>query len=248
MLYEHIFKKNKRYIGIPNTPIHISITNCKILNVIDLQEDKVMLEVFVEQQDIKEKLENVDEACKEAIIMNNNKWFKNDLSRDDILRKFEPCFDSQTSKMVIIIYKAYLKGFDRNDVSEEMTLNFQIKLLGLFINRDTFGNRWMVTSINGKQYLDQEENEDGEDGEDGVGEDGEDGVVKEDLKEDVYEAWLEEIDELTEKIQERKVWMDKQMDNFNEQLVKSKTSNRWNNDLDDLRTKLNKFHNFLSSI
>lgn len=242
MLYEQIFKKNKRYVAIPTTPINLRLTNSNIISIVDLSDDKVAIEVFIEDVGTREKLEQVDNDCKNSIIKNNKKWFKNDLNDEDIINKFEHCYDAQTTSMIIIAYKAYLENFDRDKLKEGDPLHFKIKLLGLFINPDSFGNRWMITSI----YEDEEE-EDRMDG----GEDGVDGVDGEDImsaKEDVYEDWLEEIDDLIDKINQHKTAMDIKMVNNELPFIESRKSKKWNKELDQLRTKLNKFHNFLSSM
>lgn len=114
------------------------------LSLIDLAQDHNALEI----------INTIEQYCKEAILNNNRKWFRNSLDEDTIMEMFDPTLLQTTVRSYISFLRSHLEIPNYSDFPDwnskcKLPFSCHVTLIcdGLFIYPDRFGLRWIVHSI-----------------------------------------------------------------------------------------------------
>jgi len=107
-------------------------------------------------------LKNIDDIALLSLLSNNDNWFKNSLSEDDIKYMFKRSFCSQTNTMVATITnytnifvegkRIEIEDFVKilSDISQmkQYTVNITLQLSGLYIQTSHTNNKWVIKCVN----------------------------------------------------------------------------------------------------
>jgi len=224
-------KKNNIYISTSTKSTHLYLIDVKIIKTIPISDAKIELYLKIENEDLKEIFNNIEISTLNSIKENNNKWFKNSLSNEQINELYEPSFDVQTGILRIFIYKnnsprIIYKDNVCNSIFEllkydlsNITIHIDIKFVGICIYSTKFYNIWVIKNI---QCLNDDE-------------------IDISDKITIYDSWnteLTKIDkQIEDKIEELKILRENMWNIYNE----SKNSTEWKNELDNLRLTLTNF-------
>jgi regulator of replication initiation timing len=224
-------KKNNIYISTSTKSTHLYLIDVKIIKTVPINDAKIELYLKIENEDLKEIFNNIEISTLNSIKENNNKWFKNSLSNEQINELYEPSFDVQTGILRIFIYKnnsprIIYKDNVCNSIFEllkydlsNITIHIDIKFFGICIYSTKFYNIWVIKNI---QCLNDDE-------------------IDISDKITIYDSWnteLTKIDkQIEDKIEELKILRENMWNIYNE----SKNSTEWKNELDNLRLTLTNF-------
>jgi regulator of replication initiation timing len=224
-------KKNNIYISTSTKSTHLYLIDVKIIKTVPINDAKIELYLKIENEDLKEIFNNIEISTLNSIKENNNKWFKNSLSNEQINELYEPSFDVQTGILRIFIYKnnsprIIYKDNLCNSIFEllkydlsNITIHIDIKFVGICIYSTKFYNIWVIKNI---QCLNDDE-------------------IDISDKITIYDSWnteLTKIDkQIEDKIEELKILRENMWNIYNE----SKNSTEWKNELDNLRLTLTNF-------
>jgi regulator of replication initiation timing len=224
-------KKNNIYISTSTKSTHLYLIDVKIIKTVPINDTKIELYLKIENEDLKEIFNNIEISTLNTIKENNNKWFKNSLSNEQINELYEPSFDVQTGILRIFIYKnnsprIIYKDNVCNSIFEllkydlsNITIHIDIKFVGICIYSTKFYNIWVIKNI---QCLNDDE-------------------IDISDKITIYDSWnteLTKIDkQIEDKIEELKILRENMWNIYNE----SKNSTEWKNELDNLRLTLTNF-------
>lgn len=133
-----------------NRSLRLSIPYARYVNHMNqvlriwIPEDSTIAEIFKEY----------DALCVNATITNNEAWFTNALTIDQIHEFFRPSVNrnviallSSETRPPLYIYKnEHIDSLDGLNLSQ-MRLSVDIEVQGLFFYEQKFGLRWLVTTI-----------------------------------------------------------------------------------------------------
>ena len=152
-LYDNPIKKGDKFICPSKQKIVIKLKNVRVLNIVSLSSERSVMEIAIENKEDIERLNQFDLASKDAMLRNNPKWFKNNLTSEKIIERFNPSFDIQTGILRIYIFASHLPNITLVEMVEGSMFNnsnvidIEVRLMGLYILSDSFGIRWIVKSI-----------------------------------------------------------------------------------------------------
>jgi hypothetical protein len=111
-----LYKLKKKY--------YCTFNDVKICNFIQLSEDKnnngYYLNIYVSEEE-KINLNKIDENVIETLLENNNKWFNNNLSENDITKMYKKTYCSQNNILKCIISNNILPEIFINDKKHDNT-------------------------------------------------------------------------------------------------------------------------------
>jgi hypothetical protein len=161
-----VFKKNY-YISKVIDPLFIDCIDVKIKSISKLNNDKgYIVSLYIDNTDVK-KFQDIDNDTIYTLLSNNNIWFDNNLSEDDIINLFmkSVCEQNNTIDVVINDNSKVFVNDKIDDIKNHINninylrkciLNINIRHIGLYIySKQTF-NRWFANNIN--IYEDMDEN------------------------------------------------------------------------------------------
>lgn len=223
-------KKNNVYISTLEKNININIIDVKIVNIQRINTEKIILELYINDNKIIDYLENFEKETIKTVKENNNKWFKNNMTDEKLINLYEPSFDSQTNILKVYVYNRYspkimineelcdnIYDVINNEIKEKI-ISIELRYLGIYIQSTSFENKWLIKSIH-VMTIEEEMND----------------------KDMIYESWENELKkketEIYEKIRELTEFKDKMWEIYK----KSKENTQWKEELEKLRNLMNKF-------
>jgi hypothetical protein len=157
------------YISHPDQIITCDMSDIKIHKCSKLQNSKgYCIKIFIKNES-KSLLNSIDDIALNSLLLNNQLWFDNNLTEDDISAMFRRSFCCQTSTMNIILThddsnmknssSIVLDGkkcelseaisiISDSNFSKKYTLNLSIKLAGLYIYPTHTSNKWIIKQMN----------------------------------------------------------------------------------------------------
>lgn len=162
--FNAITKKSNFYISTPINDYILSLINIDIVNINHISDNKYNLLIKINEKDDINKLEDIELLIQSIVLENNKTWFVNNMSDQDIINKYTPCFNSQNNILSIIIHLDYnpkLDGFkDINDLMDNCynnnnLKNISIKLIGIYIKNNNFYIRWLLRTLEKMDYINE---------------------------------------------------------------------------------------------
>lgn len=220
-LYSNPIKKSNHYICNSREKLSINLLNVTILNNIFINDNKSLLKIRVDNSLDIERLNNIDILSRNTMIENNKIWFKNAMTEEKIIERFNPSFDKQSGVLSIYIYSEHPPKIIHDSITKksideiestifEMNniINIDIRLLGLYISSDSFEVKWIarkidITSLN--EFI--------------VGDD-----------KDIEDSWENEIEELENMIDNKIMRLSNKKKEIKEMLNKCRNKEcKWEN-------------------
>tara|TARA_Y100000389_G_scaffold146531_1_gene145252 strand:- start:14605 stop:15297 length:693 start_codon:yes stop_codon:yes gene_type:complete len=221
-------RKKNLYISTSTKNIFKTLFDTTILKINTIDDNK--LEVFLKIKDTEQKdyLNNFELTTLNIIKTKNTEWFTNSLTDEQINEFYESSFDLQTDVFKCYIYKNYYPNISSNDTQynsifdlnnlDNLTINIDIRFIGIYIHSGVFYNSWMIKSI----FINEED-------------------IDMHDKNIIYDSWDSELikkeKEINEKIEELTLLKKNMWDIYNH----SKNIPEWKNELENLRTLLANF-------
>lgn len=159
-LYEAPSRKGDKFVCAPKNKLILRLNNVRVMNYIEICDERSILEICLEDQQNAEMMHKYDKATINAMIENNNKWFKNDMTEDNILKRFMPIFDTQSGILRVYVFSGHppvtildsrfmdgIKDVHDRLYAKNSIINVEIRLLGMHITRNNFGAKWMLKSL-----------------------------------------------------------------------------------------------------
>lgn len=153
-------KKKNYYVVIPKNKLRINVINCKILDINRMNENILEVKLYINNEQIAKMLNNVEQESIDLIKKKNKEWFSNELTADDIDDLYAYKYDNQSSILELYIHeshypKIYVGDTKCSDIEEVLSmvdqntyeLNIDIRYLGIFIQKEMFYNKWIITDI-----------------------------------------------------------------------------------------------------
>ena len=168
-----IFKKpvlkNKIYVSTVSETLKIEICEVKIKNIQKLKNSNgYFITIYIPKnnnENLNNKLINIDDTALNAILDNNNKWFDNNLSNDELKDLYKNSYSEQYNTLnvilsdnnpinIIIDNQPY---YDNDKLLEilldvrnfkKYIINLEIQYIGLYIYKELFTNKWLIKNIN----------------------------------------------------------------------------------------------------
>ena len=151
--------KKQFYISRTENPIISNLIDCKIKSIVKMKNDKGYTMQVCIQCDDKHMFQDIDASAMHNLIHNNNTWFNNNLTEDEIRQLFRAAICEQSNTITLLLNdktKIYV-----NDKSSELTdflshdmsyfrhcmLNIKAQHLGLYIYSKQTLNRWYINSL-----------------------------------------------------------------------------------------------------
>jgi hypothetical protein len=157
------------YISHPDEIILCDMSDIIIHKCSKLQNSKgYCIKIFIKNE-YKSLLNSIDDIALNSLLLNNQSWFDNNLTEDDISAMFRRSFCGQTSTMNIILThddanikncsSIFLDGkkcelsdaisiISDSKFSKRYTLNLNVKLAGLYVYPTHTSNKWIIKQMN----------------------------------------------------------------------------------------------------
>lgn len=162
VMHKNIFVSN---VSSPVTYNNIDIKINKLSK--SSNNSSYILTIYIHHND-EEFFKNIDDNAILALLSNNDKWFENALSEDDIKKLFNRSYCSQTNTMSLVITEytnIYIEGkniemndfvkiLSDNSLRKQYNINIAVQLAGLYIQSSQTSNKWVIKSVN--MYLNEE--------------------------------------------------------------------------------------------
>jgi hypothetical protein len=170
---DNLFKtpilKNKNYISYLTNPLKYQIYEVKIKNIQKLKSSNGYIITIYIPNDINNNLYNelikIDEHALNSILINNNKWFKNNLEEDELKKLYKSSYCKQTNTLNILISDTVPINININNkyhdnINEVLDIlldlrnlknyiiNIEVQHIGLYIYSEISTNKWIVKDIN----------------------------------------------------------------------------------------------------
>jgi len=148
------------YISKAETPIIENIIDAKLKKITKLNCNKGYILTFYLNNIDKTIFNTTDDNALFMLISNNNIWFNNNLSTEDIIDLFKKSICDQTNTINIIVNeksKLYindkvcsLEDFLARDMTyfRKCMMNIKVQHVGLYIYAKQCFNRWYISSMN----------------------------------------------------------------------------------------------------
>lgn len=168
-----IFKKpvlkNKIYVSTTEEPFKIQICEAKIKNIQKLKNSNgYFVTIYIPKNnecELTNTFINIDNYALNTILENNNKWFDNNLTQDELKDMYKPSYSEQyntlniilsdNNPINIIIDDIYYSDNDKLleillDVRnlKKYIINLEIQYIGLYIYKELSTNKWLIKNIN----------------------------------------------------------------------------------------------------
>jgi len=161
------------YISKAEQPITENIIDAKLKKITKLNCNKGYILTFYLNNIDKTIFNTTDDNALFMLISNNNIWFNNNLSTEDIIELFKKSICDQTNTINIIVNEnskicindkvCSLEDFLTHDMTyfRKCMMNIKVQHVGLYIYAKQCFNRWYASSMN--MYDEDTETEDKED-------------------------------------------------------------------------------------
>lgn len=188
-----------------------------------------ILNIYTDHCD-EEFLKNIDDNAILSLLSNNNNWFKNSLSEDEIKTLFNRSFCSQTNTMTASITKnsnIFIEGKQTemedlarilSDISlmKQYTVNLTLQLTGLYIQTSQTSNKWIIKYVN--VYTNDE--------------------IDTDSKDEIDEFWGTMLEECEKTLNNRIAMIEKTKRNLKELyscIAKTKNPKEWDSKISEFK-------------
>jgi len=167
IIYKKPFNKVNYYISQLNNPIYYNLNDVKLNSLIKLsnnsKNDGYYLNVYLDKYDI-EFFKEQDTEALFNLILNNNSWFDNKLSEEDIKLLYRQSYCSQSNTLKAILSYKVLPMITINDKIHHDTdelirilsnpvnykkyyMSFKIQNVGIYIYNSVCNIKWLIKSI-----------------------------------------------------------------------------------------------------
>lgn len=143
--------------------VKLKLSGSKIIAIHKLSNDNgYMLKLWLPKSSLAyDTIANMDDTAFEAVLKNNQKWFHNDLTEDQIKEYFRYCLDKETLcilvSSVMLPRSIYIENqlvddfqvlfeMERKDISK-LSVTCNIEVQGLYFYPNRFGIRWILRDI-----------------------------------------------------------------------------------------------------
>lgn len=161
--------KNKIYVSTITEMLKIEICEVKIKNIQKLKNSNgYFITIYIPKNNndgLTDNFINIDNQALNAILENNNKWFNNNLTKDELKDLYKNSYSEQYNTLSIILSDNNPiniiiddKPYYDNDKLLEILLdvrnlkkyiiNLEIQYIGLYIYNELFTNKWLIKNIN----------------------------------------------------------------------------------------------------
>ena len=139
--------------------IRIKISHCKAIYLREQPSSGHLLRIIIPKniEEYREIIEIDESICKNAIV-NNNKWFNNNLQEDEIHEFFRPSLNTEQDTMTVMISdirdiiithnESVIDSLENIDLKNpHIELSLEIEAQGLYFFPKKFGIRWIVNKL-----------------------------------------------------------------------------------------------------
>tara|TARA_B110000858_G_C17656947_1_gene405394 strand:+ start:17 stop:769 length:753 start_codon:yes stop_codon:yes gene_type:complete len=152
------YLKKNTYISESENEIILKFNNINIKNI-SKQKNNYIIELYLNNPHYIDEIKNIDKKILKNYSEKNKKWFNNDLTLSDLNELFIKSYCTQNNTIhivlddnTVIIKNNKIVNLE-NDIINELKKNnleieIYVKLLGVFISKQSIKNKWTITKIN----------------------------------------------------------------------------------------------------
>lgn len=141
----------------PKHKFYFDIVDVKILKISKIKNGYQMT-IFVDVETSK-ILKEIDNSTLINLLTNNQKWFNNDLTEEEIKEMFFASFCNQTNSIKVFIRENIVINLNNKqiDINEFITnfanmkhnmINIKLQLLGMYVYKKQTINKWYINTMN----------------------------------------------------------------------------------------------------
>lgn len=105
---------------------------------------KTYYRYFINSLENKKLLSDIEVEVRNTVLEKNKEWFKNTLTEDDIVERYEPSYDDQTQFLDVL----YLDNYPPSIINEgDDITSISVQILGICVNKNSFSVKWVLKSI-----------------------------------------------------------------------------------------------------
>ena len=151
------YRKKNTYISELEKNISLKLTNINIKNITKYKNNYT-IELYLNNNDIINEINNIDRNILNIYIKKNNKWFDNNLNKNDIEELFSKsyCEHNNTIDIILnndtnVIKNNKVVYLDNNIIKElkntDIEIEIDLKILGIYISKDCIKIKWVINKI-----------------------------------------------------------------------------------------------------
>lgn len=154
------YLKKKAYISESKNKIYINLCDIKINNInkITNTSNALKLNIYINNNELND-IKNIEDNIYNYFSKYNDKWFKNNLTTDDLKDLFNYSFCSQTNTIQAILSNNSIINFNDNNIninnklydllkSNKYLINITLEHIGFYIFKYKLENKWIIKNIN----------------------------------------------------------------------------------------------------
>jgi len=156
ILKKPYLKKNS-YISELEKDISLKLTNINIKNILKYK-DYYIIYLYLNNIDNINQINNIDENILNIYTKKNNKWFNNNLNKNDLEELFSKtyCEHNNTIDIILnnncsIIKNNKIVDLDNNIISDlknsDIELEIELKIQGIYISKKSIKIKWIINKI-----------------------------------------------------------------------------------------------------
>jgi len=199
IILKNPYLKKNTYISELEKDVSLKLTNINIKNILKYK-DNYTIELYLNNTDNIDEIDNIDRKILNIYSKKNNKWFNNNLNKGDLEELFSKsyCEHNNTIDIIlntdtIVIKNNKVVDLDNNIITElkntDIELEIDLKILGLYISKNTIKIKWVISKI----YIDTI-------------------ITNMELqKEELEEEWIDTFNETVEFLENKKIEYVKRM-------------------------------------
>lgn len=151
------YRKKNTYISELEKNISLKLTNINIKNITKYKNNYT-IELYLNNNDIINEINNIDRNILNIYCKKNNKWFDNNLNKNDIEELFSKsyCEHNNTIDIILnndtnVIKNNKVVYLDNNIIKElkntDIEIEIDLKILGIYISKDCIKIKWVINKI-----------------------------------------------------------------------------------------------------
>ena len=151
------YRKKNTYISELEKNISLKLTNINIKNITKYKNNYT-IELYLNNNDIINEINNIDRNILNIYSKKNNKWFDNNLNKNDIEELFSKsyCEHNNTIDIILnndtnVIKNNKVVYLDNNIIKElkntDIEIEIDLKILGIYISKDCIKIKWVINKI-----------------------------------------------------------------------------------------------------
>jgi hypothetical protein len=161
-------KKDGKFVAKTVEPIKIILSDIKLKSIRRLIDSKgYNITIYIPDTINSEEISNIsklDESIMREIVSSSPKWFKKEITRDELLEMYSKsfCVQSKTVSVIFtntkypkIVYnnknvetvEAVIDKLRENNNFKKCIINMEIEYHGIYFYADNTKNKWVVSSI-----------------------------------------------------------------------------------------------------